>query len=450
MNIVIVGAGKVGSTLVQNFLSEKHNIYVVDSESAVVNDVVNHYDVKGIVGSGLDRKVLLDAETDKADFLIACTSRDEMNILCCVLGRKLGVRCTIARVRDPEYVKEMETMREDLGVDFFFNPEYRTAEDVVQVLKFPSASTVESFANGRAIMVEFNIDDGNPIIDKSLKEISQEYGNKILIAMVRRGEKVYIPKGDFVIKNGDDVHIIADEAELTLFSKKLKIFKPRAKSVFVVGGGKVAYYLSKALIDSGVDVKIIENDQERAEEISQLLPKATVILGDGTEQETLDEENLKNNDACVTLTGIDEENVIISLYAKQRGVEKVITKVDRKSVADMAKMLGLDTLVSPRISIANHIIRFVRAHQAETGSGINTLYKFSDKVEGLEFTVDESFKGIGVMLKDLKLIKQVLIGGIVRNNQFILPSGFSKLEKGDRVIVITAAEQIRELGQILD
>lgn len=448
MNLIIVGAGKVGSTLVENILHENHDIVVVDSDGETVSSVVNRYDVKGIIGGGLERNVLLDAGIDKADFLIACTPRDEMNILCCVLARKLGAKKTIARVRDPEYFKEMENMREDLGLDYFFNPEFQTAAEIAQVLKFPSAKNVESFADGRANMVEFHISDGNPVVGKSLMQIKKEYGNKILIGMVSRGNEVFIPRGDFVIESGDDIHIIAAEAELAAFSKKLKMFKPRAKSAFIIGGGKIAYYLAKILIASGVSVKIAEKEKTRAEELSRLLPKATVILGDGTEQEILDEESLKESDACITLTGMDEENVMISLYAKQK-VGKAITKVDRPSVLGMVKMLGLDTVVSPRIAIANHIIRFVRAHQADSGSGINTLYKFHDRVEALEFTVREDFEGAGVALKDLGVKSNILIGGIVRGEEFILPGGDSKLMTGDKVIVVTAVRKITELKQIL-
>lgn len=448
MNLIIVGAGKVGSTLVENILHENHDIVVVDSDGETVSSVVNRYDVKGIIGGGLERNVLLDAGIDKADFLIACTPRDEMNILCCVLARKLGAKKTIARVRDPEYFKEMENMREDLGLDYFFNPEFQTAAEIAQVLKFPSAKNVESFADGRANMVEFHISEGNPVVGKSLMQIKKEYGNKILIGMVSRGNEVFIPRGDFVIESGDDIHIIAAEAELAAFSKKLKMFKPRAKSAFIIGGGKIAYYLAKILIDSGVSVKIAEKEKTRAEELSRLLSKATVILGDGTEQEILDEESLKESDACITLTGMDEENVMISLYAKQK-VGKAITKVDRPSVLGMVKMLGLDTVVSPRIAIANHIIRFVRAHQADSGSGINTLYKFHDRVEALEFTVSEDFKGAGVALKDLGVKSNILIGGIVRGEEFILPGGDSKLMTGDKVIVVTAVRKITELKQIL-
>ncbi|MBE5733801.1 MAG: Trk system potassium transporter TrkA [Clostridiales bacterium] len=449
MNLVIIGVGKVGETLVANLINENHDIVVVDISSERVQEVVNRYDVNGVTGGGIERSVLLDAGVDKADFVIACTAQDEKNILCCVLARKLGAKSTIARVRDPEYFKEMENMRDDLGLDYSFNPELETAKEICQVLKFPSANSVESFADGGANMVEFTVLNGNPMIDKQIKDISAEYGNDFLFAMIARENEVFIPRGDFVIKAGDIVYLIASENSLANFTKKLQIFKRRSKSVFIIGGGKIAYYLAKQLISSGVSVKIIEKDEARANELSGSLPSATILLCDGTEQEVLEEEKLKDSDACVALTGIDEENVIISLYAKEQGVSKVITKVDRPSVHNMVKQLGLDTVVSPRKVIANEIVRFVRAHQAFTGNGINTLYKLSDKAEALEFTVGNDFPKIDVAIKDLGVKNGILLGGIVRDNQFVLPSGETKLRKGDKVIVVTAIRNITELSQIL-
>jgi trk system potassium uptake protein TrkA len=449
MNLIIVGAGKVGSTLVENLLNEKHDIIVVDKNGERVSEIVNRYDVKGVVGGGLERDVLIDAGIETSDFFIACTSRDEINILCCVLAKKLGAKHTIARVRDPEYFKEMTNMKAVLGLDFFFNPELRTAEEIAQALKFPSATNVETFAGGSAYMVAFHVEENNPLIGLSVMRIAKEYGNKLLIAMVEREGKVVIPRGDFVVKKEDNIHLIASSEEILSFTKKIKMYKPRSKSVCIIGGGKIAYYLAKQLVAQNADVKIIEKDASRAEELSVLLPSATVIKADGTDHEVLDEENLKGFDACVTLTGMDEENVIISLYAVSKNVRKVISKVDRPSVFDMVEKLGLDTVVSPRIAIANYIIRFVRAHQADSGSGINTLYKIHDKVEVLEFNVGEYFAGQGVALKDLGIKRNILIGGIVRGEEFIVPDGSSKLIAGDRVIVVTAVKSITELSEIL-
>lgn len=449
MNIVIVGAGKVGETLLGNLVREKHDVAIIDHNYDVIRNIVNHYDVRGIVGGGLERSILLDAGVDKADFLIACTSRDEVNILCCVLAKKIGVKRTIARVRDPEYFKEMENMRTDLGLDYSFNPELATAIEIAEVLKFPSAQSVESFAGGQTLMAKFEITEKNPLVGKKLQQISKEYGDKILIVVVQRGDKIIIPHGDYVIESGNLINIIGNEQEIISFCKKLKIFKRKAKSVFIIGGGKITYYLAQELLNAGVSVKIVEKDKTRAEELSELLPKATILIGDGTYQELLDEENLKGNDACITLTGMDEENVMISLYAKQSKVDKIITKIDRPSILKLVNTLGLGTVVSPRNVIANHIVRFVRFFASGTDDGADTLYKIGDKAEALEFTVPEGFKGINIPLKKLSIKKSVLIGGIIRNKEFILPSGDSLLMVGDRVIIVSESKQFTNLSQIL-
>ena len=449
MNIVIVGAGKVGETLIGNLVLEKHNLTIVDNDYDIIDTIVNRHDVRGVVGSGLDRNMLLEAGADKTDLLIACTSRDETNILCCVLAKKIGARCTIARVRDPQYFKEMENMRTDLGLDYSFNPELATALEIAQVLKFPSARSVESFAGGRTRMAEFEITGDNPLVGKNLRQISGEYGSKILIAVVQRGEKIIIPHGDYVVESGDLIHIIADEQELAAFCKKIKIFKRRAKSVFIIGGGKVTLYLAQELLGTGVSVKIVEKDVSRAEELSALLPKATILIGDGTYQEVLEEENLKGNDACITLTGMDEENVMISLYAKQSNVAKIVTKIDRPSILKLVNVLGLGTIVSPRNVIASDIVRFVRSYATAKDEGADTLYKIGNKAEALEFTVLAGFKGVNIPLKQLEIKKSVLIGGIVRGNEFILPTGDSTLNVGDRVIVVSEEKQFTKLSQIL-
>ena len=449
MNLIIIGAGKVGETLIANLINEDHDIVVVDIDDVKVQSVVNRYDVNGFAGAGLEQSVLLDAGVEKADFVIACTAQDEMNILCSVLAKKLGAKYTIARVRDPKYFAEMENVKDVLGLDFFFNPELQTGKEIAQVMKFPFARSVESFAGGKATMVEFTVKPDSYLCYKSLMGISRESECNFLVAMVRRGDDVIIPRGDFVLKENDVVYLLADDAQMSTIMKKLQMHKDRAKAVFIIGGGKIAYYLAQELIKSGVDVKIVERDNARAVELSQILPKATVLCFDATDHEALEEEQLKNSDACVTLTGMDEENVIISMYAKEMGVNKVVTKVGRQSVLSMVKKLGLDTVVSPSNVIANHIVRFVRAHLADTGNGINTLYKMHGKAEALEFTVTEKFTELGVPLKKLGVKEGVLIGGVVRGEQFILPDGDTSLQAGDQVIVVTAEGEINELAEIL-
>lgn len=448
MKIIIVGVGKVGETLVENFTREKHDIVVIEKDRTTLENIVNLYDVRGILGNGIENTVLEDAGAREADFLIACTSRDEMNILLCTLAKKMGAKHTIARVRDPEYYNEMETVHDQLGLDFAFNPELRTAIEIKNVLKFPSAKNVESFAGNRALIVEFSLENGNPIIGKTIMEISKDYSNSVLFGVVERDGKAYIPKGDFVLAEKDSIHVIGSEKNIIDFAKKLKIFKPAAKSVMMIGGGRVAFYLAKELLPTGVDVKIIEIDIDRCEKLSEMLTEATVICGDGTDQAVLDEEGIKSVDATVTITGLDESNIMVSLYAKQKNVDKVITKINRMSLTNMVKTLGLDTVFSPRKAIANHIIGFVRAHKTDATKGVNTFYKLCGNAEALEFVVDGSNKKLGIPLKKLKIKNNALIGGIVRGKDFVLPTGDTVMKEGDKVIIITTIEGVTELSQV--
>lgn len=450
MKIIVLGVGNVGETLFENLLAEKHTVTVIDTDATTVNSFVNKYDINGVIGNGIERDTLLNAKVSDADFFIATVSKDEVNILSCVLAKKLGAKFTIARVRDPEYFKEIPALKAELNIDMTFNPEYRTAVEIFSNLKFPSATNVETFAKGHATMVDLPICEGNPIIGKSIIEIVREYGHSVLFAVVKRGEEYIVPHGEFVIQVDDTVSIIGGEDDIVLFTKQLKIYNHKSKSVFIIGGSRIAYYLGDVLIKNGISVKIIESDKERAKELSFKLPKATVFYGDGSDDSILEEEGIKNADAFVTLTNVDEENVIISLYAKKYKVPKIITKLDRPSVKNMVKEFGLDTIVSPRDVISNIVLRYVRAHQEESGKGINTLYKVSDKVEALEFTVREDFSGINTPINQLKFKKNILLGGIVRDGEYSLPTGQSLILPKDKIIVISSSRQISELEQILD
>ncbi|MBQ7340268.1 MAG: Trk system potassium transporter TrkA [Clostridia bacterium] len=448
MKIIIIGAGKVGATLIKNFINEGHDVVILDIDADAVADRVNRFDINGVIGGGAERVALLEAGVEEADFLIACTSQDEVNILSCVIAKKLGAKHTIARVRDPQYFSEMDSVRDIIGLDLAFNPERQTAIEIERLIKFPSAKSIESFATGKALMVEFDVLEGNPIIGKTIMEIGKEYKNNVLFGIIKRDGSAIIPKGDTKVNKGDVIYIIGAELDIINFSKKLKIFKPRSKSCFIIGGGKVAYYLAKALIRDGIDVKILENDQERATFLSEELPKATILLGDGTDHSVLEEEGLKNADACVTLMGVDEQNVIVSLFAKMKGVSKVVTNVDRSIISSMVTQFGLDTVISPRKVIASHIVKHVRA--TEVKDGINNLYMLTKDVEAVEFTVKSSFEKMGIPLKSLNVKKNFLIGGIVREEEFVLPTGDTDLRENDRVIVVSKGEQINELRDILD
>lgn len=449
MKIVIVGVGKVGKTLVENFINENHDVVVVDVNSSAVENMVNAYDVKGLVGGGLEREVLMGASVSEADLFISCTARDEMNILTCVLAKNLGAKRTIARVRDPEYLKEMENLRQDLGLDLLFNPEKRTAYEIENALKFPSAKKVEVFAGGKAMMVEFELEKNNPIVGKKVMDVCKNYGNKILFGMVTRGNKEFIPNGSFVMEKEDRVQVIGSDKDISAFCKKTGMFKQRAKSVMIIGGGKIAVHLATELCKSAeVNVKIIEEDKAVCEKLAETLPRATIICGDGTDQTLLGEEKISNVDACVTLTDFDESNVVISLFAMQKNVGKVITKINRTSIYEMAEYIGLDTVFSPRKAIADQIIGYVRSHKTENKGSIINFYKLGAVAEATEFQVDENFEHLGIPLKELSLKANTLIGGIVRDEEFILPGGDTTIQTGDKVIVVTLIKQITDLAEI--
>lgn len=448
MKIVLVGTGKVGGKLLESLASENHDIYIVDTDPKTVDSLVNKYDVFGVVGSGSERDILLEAGVDKADLFIACTSRDEFNMVCCVLAKGLGVKYAIARVRDPEYIKETATLNSYLGIDMVFNPEYRTAMEIAQILKFPSALKIESFASGKAMLIKFHIANGNHIIGKTVMDLAKEVDSNVIFATAIRDEEVFIPRGDFVIEENDDLYVIGKESDIVSFSKKINLFKPSAKSVVIIGGGKVGYYLTKKLIESGVSVKIIEKNEKRCVELSDELPKASIIYGDGSEQELLEEENISEFDACVTLTGMDELNVMLSLFAKEEGVDKVITKVDRPSVIEMVSTLGIDTCLSPRTVIADHVLRFARSRQSNEKT-VRSLYKIHEKVEAIEFIINEESEITGTPLKDLKVKGTAIIAGIIRGNDFIKPGGETNFLVGDKVLVVTTAQGVTELEQII-
>lgn len=449
MKVVIVGIGKIGGALATRLLKEKHDVTVVDEDYQTVEDIVNKSDVKGVVGNCLERDILADAEVGKADCFFACTTRDELNILSSVLAKKMGAKHVVARVRDPKYLSSLESLKGELGVDMFFNPEYRTAMEIAQILKFPSAISADSFASGKVTLTEFRIPNNSPIRDMPVMEAARKLGGKMLFAVVSRGGKVFIPNGDFVLQAGDLIHVAAEEKDLLELSKKLNVFKQRAKSVVIVGGGRIAYYLAKKLLDEGVKVKLIEINEERCHEIDEELTKVTVICADGTETDILEEEGIRDADAFIALTGVDEENAVISLYASSLGGLKVVTKITSPALAKMVRKLGLDTVISPREVIADQLVRFVRANQTDGGAGINGLYRIHDKAEALEFTVQPDFEGAGIPLKNLKLKNNVLLCGVVRNGEFILPSGDTTLEIHDKVLVVTGVKQVTELDQIL-
>lgn len=452
MKIVIVGDGKVGSTLTEYLSNEGHDIVLIDNRPRVIEDALNSYDVMGITGNGASYSVQMEAGVNKAGILIAATSSDEVNILCCMIAKKIGARHTIARVRNPDYFHQLTFMRDQLGISMMINPEFEAANDISRILRTPSAITIEPFAKGRIDLAQIKITPDSPLADMSLSKISHTWAPKILVCAVQRGEnEIYIPGGNFVLKAGDKIYFTASHSELNTFFKELNIFRHKIKNVLLIGGGKIAYYLAQQLIEMNMRVTIIEQDQDRCLELSGALPKAMIIHGDGTEHDLLQEEGIGNMDACVTLTGIDEENIILSMYARSQQVHKVITKINKISFHSIVESLGLESIVSPKYTTANHIVSYVRAKQNSRGSNVQTLYKIVDgHAEALEFLVTEKTTFAGVQLKNLRLKKNLLIACIVRRNHLIIPGGDDTIEVNDSVIVVTTNQYLDDLNDILE
>ncbi|MBQ8509093.1 MAG: Trk system potassium transporter TrkA [Clostridia bacterium] len=451
MRVIIVGCGKVGELLTAYIAKEGHDVLVIDNDSQLIEDIVNEHDVMGIAGNGANAAVLTEAGVDKTDLIIAVTASDELNILCCMIARKLGARHAIARVRNPEYGEQINSMRQDFGISMVVNPEFEAAHEILRIIQFPAALKMDTFAKGRVDMVEIRLDEGHPLCGKQLSELGGIYKVRILVCAVSRGDEVIIPKGDFVLAAGDLLHITASHTELIAFFKELGIEEKRIRSVMIIGGGKIAFFLAKMLETVGIGVKIIELDKTRAQQLSELLPKAMIINGDGTDSDILIEEGIDQVDASVSLTGIDEENIITSMFAGTRKVDKVITKINRLNMMKMLTSIGLECIVSPKNITANNILRYLRGLENTQDSGIQTLYKIVDgKAEALEFIAGESFDMLSIPIRDMKLKKNILLACIIRRGRIIYPHGSDTIELGDSVIVVAKSEEaLLDLDDIL-
>lgn len=450
MNIIIVGAGKIGRELIEHFSREDHDLTVIDENAELVDRLTEDYDIMGICGSGTICSVLKEANAAHADILAATTAKDEINMICCMIARKMGAKNCIARVRNVEYTAQTSFMREEMGINVLVNPEYDAAKEISRVISFPAAIKIDTFAKGRLDLAEFKIDPGSGLDGKSLREINKSFSRKFLICAAQRGEEVFIPNGDFILREGDRIHITAEHKELVKFLRDMGLQQQKIKSVMIIGGGTIAYHLAKRLAETGVHVTIIEIDEKVCVKLSNLLPKAEIICADGTDQEVLTEQGIEHVDACVSLTGIDEENIIVSLYAKVKGADKVITKVNKVSLMNILDSIGLDTIISPKSITSDIIMRYSRSVRNAEGGHIKTLYKIVDgKAEALEFVATAEFDGLDVPLKDLKLKNNVLVAGILRKEEFFIPGGDDAICAEDRVIVVTAGNILKDLDEII-
>lgn len=450
MKVVIVGGGKVGKNLVKDFNSEGDDVILIDIKSAVCEKIEEMYDVRCIQGSGTALEILNEAEVKKSNLFIAVTDNDEYNALCAVMAKKLGADRCVARVRNREYFKQLDFMRNALGINLIVNPEFATAEEISRILRFPAAINTETFAKGRIELIEFKVNEDNALCGKALYEIYNKYKIKVLICAVQRGNDVYIPNGDFVIQSGDKLHITASHRDIMQFMREIGIIQKKVKTVILIGGGRISFYLAKLLLESGMKVKIIESNMERCQELSEHLPKADIVHGDGTDRNLLEEEGIDRVDSVVALTGIDEENMIISMYARSRNVDKIITKVNRLSFADLMESTGIYSIVTPKNITANMIIRYARAMKSAQETEMRTLYRIvNNRAEAMEFIVNNESALTAKQLAQIKMKKNVLIAAILRNNRMFLPDGESKISVGDTVVIVTT-ERINTLTDILE
>lgn len=441
VRIVIVGIGKVGYILTDQLCHEGHSLVIVDKNTEVLKNAQNKLDVATVAGNGASVEIQQEANVSEADLLIAVTSSDEVNILCSMVAHKLGCRSIISRVRNPEYDRQMSFLNEDMGITFTFNPEKSAANEIFRILQFSSFLKCDPFAGGRADMVEFRIPADSPLADKKLCEIDSLSKCKAIVCAAERDGDVIIPSGNFVLSAQDYITLAAPPKYLPQIAKVFGMPKVRIKQVMVIGGSTIAAYLAAILVENHVDVTLIETDQKRCRELAEMLPDITVICGNGTEQSLLMDEGIKDMDAVVSLTGVDEENFLISMFAHFVGVPKTVTKNNRIEYSDIFRDIGIDSIISPKYLIANQIVRYVRAASASTEGSIETLYRIlDDRAEALGFTVPDNADFLDIPLESLHFRKNTLIALILRNQNVIIPGGTSCLMAGDSIIAVTKKE----------
>lgn len=450
MKIIIVGAGTVGTVICTRLARESHNITLIDHNVAALNDMNNKFDVIGVEGNGASVSTLRKAGADKADLLIAVTNQDELNILCCASAKKLGTKHTIARVRNPEYTELMQMIKSDLNLSLTINPELAVAKEISRMLRFPFATKIDTCYHGRVELAEFVISEGSPLCGMTLAQLHTKLDLRFVICGVLRNGNAYIPKGDFILATGDQVCLTAHDEEMVNFFKAIGAYKHPVKDVLIVGGGRMTYYLLNHLQKTKIRATVIEPDKQRCRELAEKF-NCNVIREDGTNQSVLREEGINNADAFLALSSEDEENAIVSLYAKSQGTKKIITLISAMQYVELFKSMGLDGIVSPKYSTSNEILRYVRSLAVTKDIEIESLHKLMDEnFEALECVIKEPVEGItGIPLKNLKLRRDVLIASIVHKDKIVIPSGNDKMESGDTVILFTSGVEINDIKDIL-
>ena len=451
MKIIIIGCGKVGSALAEELTMENHEVAIVDISAQKLQEVGEDLDALQIHGNGSSINVLMDAGVTSADLVIAVTGSDELNLLCCLVAKNLGKCHTVARVRNPIYNKEINLMKESLGISMIINPEMATAAEIARLLRFPSAIKIDPFAKGKVELLKFRLKPEFRLDGKSIVEINMKGKHNILVAGVERGEQVFIPNGDFEFRAGDTVAIASERRNAIDFFRKIGIVKNRVGNAILAGGGKVSFYLAKILIQSGIRVTIIEINPSRCDVLSELLPEATIICGDATDQDLLSEEGLEQAQGFAALTGLDEENILLSLYANDVSNAKTVTKINRSSFNSVINEMNLGSIIYPRVITADYILKYVRSTVNSINSNVETLYKLAGgKAEALEFIIKENSAVAGIPLQDLNFRKNTLICCIYRNGKVILPGGQDMMLAGDSVLVVISGYRISDIKEILE
>ena len=450
MKIIVIGKGKVGAKLSEQLVKEGYDVVVIDRNSDALESA-NNSDIICIEGNGAEYGVQMEAGISEADLVIACTSSDEINMLCCLLAKKHGAKRTIARVRNPEYYEQLPHIQEELGLSMAINPERAAAAVISRVLLFPVANNVEPLAKGRVELIEFHVEGGNPLIGKALSEINRAYGFRLLICAIQRDNHIFIPTGVDILQTGDRIHMVASHKEIQKFFEQIDLFRSSVKRVMIAGGGRISYYLAKTLLQQKIQVKIIEQNMERCRSLCETLPKAVIIHGDATNEDLLGEEGIENMDAFVAVTGLDEVNIILSIYARSKKVSKIITKVTQISFTDMLDGMGIESIISPKAVTANIILRYVRSLAASANSNsVESLIRLLDgNVEALEFHVKKKVSFLNIPLKDLSVKKGFLVACIVRKNEVIIPGGNDSIQMDDSVIVVTTHPHVQDLQDMV-
>ena len=449
MKIVIIGLGTIGRTILKVLAKEKHNITIIDENKEKIEELIEKYDVSGVVGNGACMDIQKEAKVRGADLVIALTDSDELNIFACMVARKVGADNTIARVRNPDYSNQIAEMKDDLGISMLVNPEKDAANEIFNLINLPSIVQVEHFAKGRVLLVEIVAEKGCALVGETLISLGTKLSTKVLICAVQRNGQVFIPSGNFAIEEGDKIHFTSDVNTLGDFLSEANLVKSRLKNVMIVGGSQIGLYLAEQLAKKKYKVKLLENKKETAEELAEILPRVTVVCGNGMRHDVLIEEGIEAMDAFVSLTNIDEENMVVSMFANKMKVKKTITQIKSDDLYGMLEELGMHNNVSPKHIVADRIISYIRALANKRGSNVLTLSRLvNDQVEALEFSAKTQGKIYNTALKDLRIKENCLIACIIRADQVIIPDGNSCIQQGDNVIVVTTHKNFDDLRDI--